>query len=89
MRSIGQLVLKGISQKEKSLVFGFNDLDPMSLVLECNLDIVVTYSCAKYEVNSQSVQKLLSGNRHTDRQTHRQMDRQTCVQPLPTCSWGW
>ena len=86
-RSIG---LKGISQKEKSLVFGFNDLDPMSLVLECNLDIVVTYSCAKYEVNSQSVQKLLSGNRdtQTDRHIDRWTDRHVCNLYLPALGGG-
>ena len=35
--------LKGISQKEKKKFLGCLDLDPMTLVLKLDLDIVVTY----------------------------------------------
>ena len=44
MRSTGQLI-KVISKKQEIAIFYFYDLDlePMSLILKLDLDIVVTY----------------------------------------------
>ena len=63
------------------------DLDPMTLVLKLDLDIVKIYLHTKNEVLSYNGSKVIA---RTDRQTHRQTDtkkqtdRQTRVKLLPT-----
>ena len=73
----------------QNLPFYFHDLelDPMTLVLKFDLDMVVTYQYTKYEVNRSICSKVIVWKeRHTDiqTQTDRQTHRQTCVKP--TCS---
>ena len=73
------------------------ELDPMTLISELDLDIIVTYLHAKNEVNRSSGSKVIvrihtqthtHTHRHTHGHTHRHTDTQTHTQtkvkPLPT-----
>ena len=63
------------------MMFYSFDLDPMTLVLKLDLDMVKMYLHTKNEVPSYSGSKVYSLNRQTDRQTdiqtHTHTDRQT------------
>ena len=56
------------------------DLDPMTLILELDLDMVKMYLYTEDEVPSYSSSKVIAW---TDTQTDRQTDRQTWVKLLP------
>ena len=53
------------------------DLDPMTLILKLDLDIIKMYLHTKNEVSSSRHSKVIA---RTDRQTHRQTHRQTDTQ---------
>ena len=60
MKTIKSIDLKGIGQKEKKIkCFGCHDLDPLTLILKPDLDIVVTYLHTKYEVNRSICSKVM------------------------------
>ena len=64
----------------------------MTLALEHDLDIMVTYLYTKMRTKSYLVQMLLFGNtdRHIDihTDTHTHTHAHTCIKPFPTCSYG-
>ena len=50
----------------------------MTLILKLDLDNVKRYVCTKNEASTLNGSKVIAWtDRHTDGQTHRQMDRQT------------
>ena len=52
------------------------DLDPMTLILKFDLNMVKKYLCAENEVPIYSGSKVIAWTgRHRDRQTHTQIDR--------------
>ena len=71
-----------LKYRENMMFYSFDlELDPMTLVLKLDLDMVKMYLHTKNEVPSYSGSKVIAGtDRHTDRQTHRQTDRQTDTQ---------
>ena len=55
------------------------ELDPMTLILQLNLDIVKMYLCIQNKVPSFSSSKVVhcSMNRYTDKKAQRHIDRHT------------
>ena len=100
MRSLDHIIQKlWLRNTKKIMLFNACDLglDPMTLILELDLDTIVTYLYTKNEVNRSKSSKVMvwkhrqtdtQTHRQTHRETHRQTDRQTCVKPLPTRSRG-
>ena len=75
------------------MFYSFN-LDPMTLVLKRDLDLVKMYLHTKNEVPSYSGSKVMAWtdkhtDRKTDRQTHTHIHTQTQVKLLPIRIRGW